>query len=130
MIQIQCKLYRDYRRYPSCNINGGCHPSSSVRPWGTIRSNSIPLSSEADSNNGDWEIQNCRSFLARSALSTISLYTFPANITNARGLVRFPCNEPLLNTYHVLRTGSSLLELEDVWSTNPLFLTNQEAALS
>jgi hypothetical protein len=29
-----------------------------------------------------------------------------------------------------MRAGASLLEVEDVWSTNPLFLTNREAALS
>lgn len=49
---------------------------------------------------------------------------------DARGLVRFPCNYKLLNTYHFMRAGSSLLEVDDVWSTNPLFLTNREAALS
>mmetsp|Transcript_24392 Transcript_24392/g.51458 ORF Transcript_24392/g.51458 Transcript_24392/m.51458 type:complete len:87 (-) Transcript_24392:1105-1365(-) len=29
-----------------------------------------------------------------------------------------------------MRAGASLLEIEDIWSTNPLFLTNREAALS
>lgn len=48
----------------------------------------------------------------------------------ARGLVRFPCKEPLLNTYILMRAGTSLLEAEDILSTNPLFLTNREAALS
>lgn len=75
-----------------------------------------------------------RTFLERSAASVISagsaaVYGSPTS-AGARGLVRFPCKEPLLNTYHLLRAGSSLLEVEDVWSTNPLFLTNREAALS
>ena len=48
----------------------------------------------------------------------------------ARGLVQFPCTKPLGNTYHFLRAGTTLLEQEDIWSTNPLFLTNREAALS
>ena len=50
---------------------------------------------------------------------------------DARGLVQFPCTQPLLNTYHFMRAGTSILELEqDIWSTNPLFLTNREDALS
>ena len=43
-------------------------------------------------------------------------------IAVARGLVRFPCRTSLSNVYHFLRSGSSLLEVENVWSTNPLFL--------
>jgi hypothetical protein len=63
-----------------------------------------------------------------TAISGSTLFVCKAS---ARGLVRFPCKEqPLLNTYHFMRAGSSLLEVEDVWSTNPLFLTNREAALS
>jgi broad specificity phosphatase PhoE len=49
----------------------------------------------------------------------------------ARGLVEFPCNKkPLLNKYYFMRAGTTLLEEQDIWSTNPLFLTNREAALS
>ena len=40
----------------------------------------------------------------------------------ARGLVQFPCPH-LSNTYHFLRVGQTLLEAQDMWSTNPLFLT-------
>jgi broad specificity phosphatase PhoE len=46
------------------------------------------------------------------------------------GLMRFPCTEPLHNRYYFMRAGQSLLEEQDIWSTNPLFLTNREAALS
>jgi broad specificity phosphatase PhoE len=45
--------------------------------------------------------------------------------------VKFPCNDyEFQNTYHFFRAGESLLEEEGIWSTNPLFLTNREAALS
>ena len=98
----------------------------------------IILNSQSNDINNDVmqqtsnDEQDRRSFLGRSALSilssgALSAYPSPAN---ARGLVRFPCTEPLSNTYHFLRAGSSLLEIEDIWSTNPLFLTNREAALS
>jgi broad specificity phosphatase PhoE len=53
-----------------------------------------------------------------------------ASLAQARGLVSFPCVSPLLNVYHIMRAGTSLLEEEDIWSTNPLFLTNRESALS
>jgi hypothetical protein len=49
---------------------------------------------------------------------------------HARGLVQFPCDAPLLNTYHMMRAGTTLLEEEDIYSTNPLFLTNHENSLS
>jgi len=48
----------------------------------------------------------------------------------AGGLVQFPPAKPFLNKYHFMRAGTSLLEMEDIWSTNPLFLTNREDALS
>lgn len=48
---------------------------------------------------------------------------------DARGLVKFPC-EKLGNKYHLMRAGKSLLEEENIWSTNPLFLTNRDDALS
>ena len=42
---------------------------------------------------------------------------------HARGLVKFPIKEgKLLNKYHFMRAGESLLEEEGVLSTNPLFL--------
>ena len=70
-----------------------------------------------------------RLFLRRS-LHTLTLLGVQSGTANARGLARFPCKEPLLNTYHFMRAGTSLLEEENIWSTNPLFLTNREAALS
>eukprot|EP00978_Attheya_sp_CCMP212_P003573 scaffold7494_cov55-Attheya_sp.AAC.5 len=49
---------------------------------------------------------------------------------NARGLVQFPCKERMSNTYHIMRAGQSILEENDQWETNPMFLTNRAAALS
>jgi broad specificity phosphatase PhoE len=46
------------------------------------------------------------------------------------GLMQFPCKGDLSNTYYFMRAGQNLMEANDVWSTNPLFLTNREAALS
>ncbi|KAL9186147.1 hypothetical protein ACHAXT_005385 [Thalassiosira profunda] len=84
----------------------------------------------SDVHQTQYEQQNNRrTFLEGSALS-LSYAFGSAGRADARGLVRFPCKEPFLNTYHFLRAGSSLLEVEDIWSTNPLFLTNREAALS
>ena len=54
----------------------------------------------------------------------------PTQPVHARGLVQFPCTESLGNTYHFMCAGQSLLDEQDIWSTNPLFVTNREAALS
>jgi hypothetical protein len=52
-------------------------------------------------------------------------------VANAMGLVQFPCPPgELANTYHMMRAGESILEAEGILSTNPLFLTNREDALS
>ena len=56
-------------------------------------------------------------------------FLLPPATAQARGLVQFPCAE-LGNTYHFIRAGESLMEEENVWSTNPLFLTNRDSALS
>ena len=72
-----------------------------------------------------------RSFVRSAFITASAIISSGESSAGARGLVRFPCNDqPLLNTYHFMRAGSSLLEIDDVWSTNPLFLTNREAALS
>ncbi|KAL7535143.1 hypothetical protein ACHAXR_006298, partial [Thalassiosira sp. AJA248-18] len=143
------------RRHALCINNDGGHSSCHI-PWGPslrsgvslpdgdIRSSSKCLNSQPNNcnNHRDGDIthqthhdkhHDRRSFLERSALlSAISVGAFgsSADTANARGLARFPCKDPLSNTYHFLRAGSSLLEVEDIWSTNPLFLTNREAALS
>jgi hypothetical protein len=52
-------------------------------------------------------------------------------MANAMGLVQFPCPPgELSNTYHMMRAGESILEADGILSTNPLFLTNREDALS
>lgn len=101
-----------------------------------MRKGVASLNSRSKNNHGDATtqvVQNRRSFLARGTLiSTVtSSAIFTATtIANARGLVMFPCKTPLLNKYHFLRAGVSFLESENIMSTNPLFLTNREAALS
>ena len=69
-----------------------------------------------------------------TATTTTNVYTSSRfqnrMVANARGLVQFPCTQPLLNRYHIMRAGTTLLEEQNIWSTNPLFLTNREAALS
>jgi broad specificity phosphatase PhoE len=67
----------------------------------------------------------------RRFLLSVPLIFLAPKVAQARGLVRFPCEkDSLLNSYHFLHAGTSLLEEEGIWSTNPLFLTNREDALS
>ena len=65
-----------------------------------------------------------RGFFLSTLTAATSIFVQPISPSFARGLVQFPVNDPkqLLNTYHFLRVGESLLEEEDIWSTNPLFL--------
>lgn len=74
--------------------------------------------------------QHRRSFLLQTFAITPMIMSGMKEVVHARGLVQFPCTKPLLNVYHFMRSGTTLLEEEDIWSTNPLFLTNREAALS
>lgn len=80
-------------------------------------------------NNGEKEVSRRHFFLAgpvalASSSSFFSLLFVQPSRSHARGLVRFPIDDPkqLLNTYHFMRVGETLLEEEDIWSTNPLFL--------
>lgn len=91
-----------------------------------------------DKNEGKNRIQESgstapsrRSFLSSSAAVLASSWCLPER-AHAKGLVQFPlaANKPLFNSYTFVRVGTTLLEEEDIWSTNPLFLTNRDDALS
>uniref|UniRef100_A0A7S4I0E2 Uncharacterized protein n=1 Tax=Odontella aurita TaxID=265563 RepID=A0A7S4I0E2_9STRA len=94
--------------------------------------------SNAEIPSSAWKhVESERSSITRLAfLRSLSLFpsaltlTASSSVASARGLVKFPCVGGLGNTYHFMRAGESLLESEDIISTNPLFLTNREAALS
>jgi len=84
---------------------------------------------EKDAFDGDFSRLERRSFIGNGIFTASSILM--SRPTEARGLVTFPCKDyAFLNTYHFLRAGESLLEEEGIWSTNPLFLTNRESALS
>ena len=91
-----------------------------------------------DSNSND-HAGTRRTFFQQAAMTTVTSIlgiTSASKISSpqpchASGLLRFPCVEPLHNTYHLMRAGTSIMEEQDIISTNPLFLTNRvEAALS
>jgi hypothetical protein len=60
-----------------------------------------------------------RSFLWEITSGTSFLLSSPVQ---AMGLMQFPCEGPLSNTYYFMRAGQSLMEADNIWSTNPLFL--------
>lgn len=77
------------------------------------------------------DLPSRRIFLGSFVAASIGLVDSTNFKADARGLIIFPCsNYEFLNKYHFMRAGESLLEEEGIWSTNPLFLTNREAALS
>ena len=64
-----------------------------------------------------------RHFLGSLPLIALLLQKPPA--ASAKGLVTFPCDYPLVNKYHLMRAGTSLLEEQGIWST-----TTREISLS
>jgi broad specificity phosphatase PhoE len=56
--------------------------------------------------------------------------TDPANALLLRFPVDAPNTQPLKNKYHFMRAGTSDLEAEGIYSTNPLFLTNRDNGIS
>ena len=60
-------------------------------------------------------------FNALNMASFVATATMGAPPSNA-GLVQFPCDNDLMNTYHFIRAGESMLESKDLISTNPLFM--------
>lgn len=71
-----------------------------------------------------------RHFFQVTAASLLGSTLLPES-ANAGGLLQFPINEdrPLKNKYHLMRAGPSELEMEGIYSTNALFLTNRENAM-
>jgi broad specificity phosphatase PhoE len=84
-------------------------------------------STDTATNDDEEQVPGAR----RRFLLSVPLIFLAPKVVQARGLVRFPCEkDSLLNSYHFLHAGTSLLEEEGIWSTNPLLLTNREDALS
>lgn len=86
---------------------------------------------ENNANNDHLPIDSTsrRGFFQVTAGSTMASLLASNAPAHARGLVGFPCTTPLLNAYHLMKAGTSLLEEEDVWSTNPLFLDESQSRL-
>ena len=67
-----------------------------------------------------------------AALGTSHLVSPTMQPALAGGLLQFPIGpstQPLKNNYHFMRAGPSELEMDGIYSTNPLFLTNRENAM-
>lgn len=70
-----------------------------------------------------------------AAAAAASPLTTPPPPAHAGGLLQFPvggagpASQPLKNRYHFMRAGPSELEMDGIYSTNPLFLTNRENAM-
>lgn len=97
------------------------------RPHTTGPVTKTALSAISDDNGGTYNLPMRRShwwWLDRRQLLIASGGLLLSPQKALAGLVQFPVNDPrdLLNTYHFLRVGDTLLEEEDIWSTNPLFL--------
>lgn len=77
--------------------------------------------------------QLSRRGMMENAFKSASILAFTLTVgpkPSFAGLVQFPCDYDLRNTYHFMRAGESLLENQNLLSTNPLFMTNRDDALS
>jgi len=114
-----------------------CVSAFLVHQTETLRS-FTKISAYSGFNHGDdksvGNIKNIRRVILNqfAAMVTFSSSSalLPSSPASAAGLVMFPCTKPLFNQYIFMRSGTTLLEEEDIWSTNPLFLTNRESGLS
>ena len=84
------------------------------------------MNTNTDRNQQHWStLLVDRRHLLQGTVAAAALIPVPHfSAVEARGLVKFPINNPddLLNTYHFLRVGNTLLEeQDDIWTTNPLF---------
>lgn len=73
---------------------------------------------------------NHESSLRRNVLFSLPIAVFTGARPASAGLIRFPCPNELMNTYHFMRAGESLLEAQNILTTNPMLLTNRDNALS
>lgn len=84
-------------------------------------------------NHDNYSLQktdSVRRSLLFSSLSLSASALLLKPLPSHANLVQFPCSYDLMNTYHFMRAGESLLESQDTLSTNPLFLTNRGDKLS
>jgi hypothetical protein len=88
------------------------------------------ISSSASSSSSSFSRSRRNLLLSLPLMLSITAAAFGSPQPAHAQLVQFPCKEGLANTYHFMRAGESLLEEQNMWGTNPLFLTNREAALS
>jgi hypothetical protein len=89
------------------------------------------IGENSDNNNNVPTGSSTRRHLFEMIMAGAATSMLPsASPANAQ-LVQFPCNKNgLMNTYHFMRAGESLLEADNKLGTNPLFLTNRENGLS
>ena len=91
----------------------------------TVRESNFRLGLGRDfaSNEEDLAQQSRRSMMryVLNQAAIVAAMTADSQPSSA-GLVQFPCDYNLMNTYHFMRAGESLLEGDGFLSTNPLFM--------
>ena len=94
------------------------------------------VNDDGNNRNGNNDKNDESTTLSRRDLLSSSIMAFSCSSMTmlpiepaAATLATFPC-EKFQNTYHLMRAGESLLEEEGIYSTNPLFLTSSDSALS
>lgn len=124
-----------YRHRRSLNVNtlaaNGEEGSDTDRNCGNVNSN-LDTNTDVNKDNitgaSETNSESLSTFSRRKYVRTIfdcALFTvgaFAGTKQASANLVQFPVTNDLMNTYHIMRAGESILDHEDIISTNPLFL--------
>mmetsp|Transcript_2147 Transcript_2147/g.3180 ORF Transcript_2147/g.3180 Transcript_2147/m.3180 type:complete len:593 (-) Transcript_2147:174-1952(-) len=104
-----------------------CPFTINVRSTSTRQSQHFLRQHQSSNHEDNYDLSRRDFGVIASVLLGSSL---PSSVAYASGLLQFPLTRPLSNTYHFMRAGESLMEANNILSTNPLFVTNREHALS
>ena len=122
-VTVHALLIPAYQRSPALSLQ---------QQYPTLRSITQLYAEVGSGKEGRKGVGGCssrRNILTTSLLAATAMssgLTTKVNPAYGHGLVQFPCpNGTLKNSYHFMRAGESLLESENVWGTNPMFLTNR-----
>jgi len=121
----------DTDRNSNRNVNSNLDTSTAVNKGTGARTSTVTGTTASETNAeslSTFSRRKCVRSLFDCALFAVG--SFAGTKEASANLVQFPVTYDLRNTYHIMRAGESILDQEDIMSTNPLFLTNREDALS
>ena len=115
-----------YSRHLSVNLNTAApngEEGTAVNKGTGARTSTVTGTTASETNAeslSTFSRRKCVRSLFDCALFAVG--SFAGTKEASANLVQFPVTYDLRNTYHIMRAGESILDQEDIMSTNPLFL--------